>query len=1025
MLKSFYNNTSATILITLAILVGGLVKFFDLPIALYPDSTQPVLYVGMGVKNYTPQDFRNKFGKDIERKFFALEGVKEVTGSYEFNQARWQVTFDWSHPQKKAKSDVDSALKSYNFPEEWGTPWTYYDTSGNASVWATLYSEKYSSDELFHLLQDSLQSEINRLGYLDGFVSRPFDEQIKIVMKEDRLLELEVFPDDIYKALQKKIEDGYLGNLRYKKGESYHVVLQKKDLSIDDLKQTIILERQGHSIRLQDLAEVFLESKAPDWLVRTQGVRALLVGGQISPEGNIAKISEEFLKAVRTSAQLIDPDIHVDVLLDPSEFINEAIKNVIEAILIGVLVATIIIFLFLGSLSSTFIVALTMPLSLIGGFIFMSLMGIEVNLISLGAMSLAVGMVVDGAVVIVENISRHFEMQTITSRKMKLDVICAAVKEVANAVIASQLTTKIVFLPLIFTAPLSRALLGDLAKVIICVLLLSLFVTIFMIPSFAMLQKDFKSRKGRLHSFHFVFKSFVESLEKFYLSILRIIFSNRLVRNSLIVFTCLFSLAMFFVLKNYVRREIMTIPTTDKIWVNMDFLDGKTSMDDTEKKVEPIEQEITRVFGPKIKYFFTQINRNSSQILINLKDKKDFKEMMKALENKFQNSSKVQASIFPWTPSSIRLPETPLFSVHISGADSDVKREMMIQLKEIGKSYESVGEISLQPSVEKEFKLDVKVNEEELNLLKQGGYAITEDDISSFVSNFLSSRKIKNIYVQKNDWPVELGFKEDLIESPEDIQNLLLRKDDIFFPLRALVKTELNSAWGSEYGVNGHEDFRVKAYVKQSESDSLKKVRAEVLEEIKKNPHIDMKYLRFDDPDKETNENIYSLISALCLSLILIWIMITLQFGSFLDTLVIMIAVPLGFMGVGLSLFIFQSTLCVNSMLGFILLSGTAVNNSILFVDFFNLIRGRHQTLPLIEQILETARLRLRPILITTATTILGMIPIAFGLGSGGEVLQPLGIAVSGGLWVSTVFTLLLVPVALFIIHREKKIEHT
>ena len=264
-----------------------------------------------------------------------------------------------------------------------------------------------------------------------------------------------------------------------------------------------------------------------------------------------------------------------------------------------------------------------------------------------------------------------------------------------------------------------------------------------------------------------------------------------------------------------------------------------------------------------------------------------------------------------------------------------------------------------------------------------------------------------------------MGFPEDMLKGPYALENLTFPIGNYFVPLRALGRLNIEKVWDTIRSVNGLEAFNIDIYKKDSSKEDKQIVRKRILDKIKAH-EVNMASISFEDPEKEFKTNTNSLLLALFMSLILVWIVITFQFGSLRNTVIIMLAVPLGLIGVGISLFLFKSTLSVNSLLGTILLCGISVNNSILFVDFFNYLKMQSPHTPLQEVLLKTARFRLRPILITTGTTILGMLPIAFKFGSGGEVLQPLGIAVSGGLWLSTLLTLLLVPTILFLVEKSR-----
>lgn len=283
----------------------------------------------------------------------------------------------------------------------------------------------------------------------------------------------------------------------------------------------------------------------------------------------------------------------------------------------------------------------------------------------------------------------------------------------------------------------------------------------------------------------------------------------------------------------------------------------------------------------------------------------------------------------------------------------------------------------------------------------------------SHVSGFLSDREIMKIMSEGEEISVDIRMPKESIKNPDDIGNLLFRTGDAILPVKALAKVSHKRDY-DEYIREGLKDLaRIQIWPKESFEGDRTELRASVMEAFKNNEELDLSRVTFADTDREIDENIGSLVSALTVAIILICIVITLQFGTMLRAAIIMTAIPLGFIGVSLALWVFSSPLNVNSMLGLILLCGTAVNNSIIFLDFYIRRREGGASKSVKDALMETARVRFRPIMITTLTTILGMMPIAIGYGSGGEILQPLGIAVCGGLGVSTFLTLVVLPVVI------------
>ena len=999
------------------VMVGGIIKFFSLPVALYPDTTKPVLFASIRPYTIKAEDFKTEYGKNIEAKIMSIDGVSEVEGRYRKGRISWEISFDWDTDKDKAQSDVKAALSTFEsgFPKEWNGFSYYFKSNNNARVFLSASSDKFSNEELWSLLQDRLKSSLERIeGIENVFIMKPFEEKIKVELDYDALLQYGISPDTVYRAIKATEYDRNLPKLKSKGGDRFPISIPMKDQSLEDIKHTIVQQNGAKVFYLIDVAKVMLEPIPPRDLFKGDGKRALIIGGSVKSNANIAKACNEFEAQVHLGAREIDPGIRTQVLVNPSEFIQEAIENIGESVMLGIGIATLVIFLFLGSFRFTLVIAVSIPLSLVGGFIVMSLTGIELNLISLGAMALAVGMVVDGSIVVMENIDRHLALNQPKNWGERLNTIYLAVVEVRSAVIASLLTTIIVFAPLAFTAPLANAILGDLAKVIVCVLSISVVVTLLVVPPLMMiLRTGGKKKNTGIYYISSWFQKLVDYSEYLYLQTLKFLLSRKLAVGGFCLTTVALLSVAYMLVEGQVKREILATPDTDKVWLVVSYPNQEYEIEEMDEMIAPIEKSVRDEFGSDIKNFLTVVHKEGASILCNLKDKKLVKEFKKSLEQRFVSTPKIHYFVSPWNPTSLDIPSPPLMEIRIAGKDAAAKRNTLETIENIARGVDEIGHVSSFPRNFTTNDYEIIYKEDKVaHLKKEVDLGFSEHMIEEFISYALSNKDVKDVYFKgyRDPLKVELGFPEFSLEGPNAIKNLLIKLGSQILPLRHILDIKSNRQWGEYFTERGREEYKVQIYLKSFAEDQKQEVKDKLTKALFAHPEIERSLIDFDDTEKEINENIISLIYALLLALALIWIVISLQFGNLWQTIVIMGAIPLGFIGVGFSLYTFQSTLSVNSMLGCILLCGTAVNNSILFVDFYNCLKEK-MNLGVFDILIETARLRYRPILITTATTILGMIPIALGLGSGGEILQPLGIAVCGGLGISTFLTLLAVPV--------------
>lgn len=1027
MLKRLYANPATMICIAIFIVIFGIVKFMGIPLALYPNASRVVLNVALVTPSMDSQDFYREYGKNIEQKLLGLNQIDDVTASYKDGRADWNVIFAWGADKEKLRTDVKAVLDSFRpfFPKEWYNFHTWFDE--NTRILMTVASDKYDDDKLWKLVKDSIKPDLAQISGFDNiFVTKHENAYLKIELDYQRMLELGLTSQEVESALMSKKLDHMLPKVESKGGQNFSLNLLLKDHSLESIKQTIVALKGSKQIRLSELAKVYTTSRLPSTIFKGNGEPSVLVGGTISSDANISSVCQAFIKTVNTKAKLLDTDVKLQILTNPNEFIQEAVINVGESVLMGIGIATLILFLFLSSFRLTLVVSIAIPLSLIGGFIFMDFFGIEINLISLGAMALSVGMVVDGSIVVLENCDRHLRMQTAKGFAQRLNVIYEAVFEVRSAVFASLLTTIIVFVPLSFTAPLANAILGDLARVIVCVLVISVFVTILFVPPL-ILSLGFSSadKKQGLYRIPALFSVLVNQLQNAYLLLLSLLLHHKGWRRLWFSGLLLTILATAYLISQKVEREILATPDSNKVWLWVRFPNQDLDANEIEKRIKPVERVLATEFKPYVKEYTSMNYGRGAGLLCSLYHKKDLKLVKKLLEDRFENSTKVRYWVKPWNPTSLEIPKPPLLDIHLTGQNLDEKMQMMKKLEALVRSQaeQQVGRVKFYPRVKKAEEFRLVPNSSYLKHI-EANFGPKLSQWEHLISLLTKPREITQVKFDGIDEELglELGFAGSLVEHPEHILNVLVSLGEKLLPLRYFFDLNSDKKWQEFYTEHGAPVYRVEVHMKESATEGRDSLSLRLKQAIIDDPEIDHSLLSFADTDIEINQNIYSLLLALLLALSLIWIVISLQFGSMKQTLVIMCAIPLGFIGVSLSLYVFSAKLSVNSMLGMILLCGTAVNNSIIYVDFYNQRRKESVGLSLNELLLEVAALRFKPIMITTATTILGMLPIAFGFGSGGEILQPLGIAVCGGLSLSSLLTLLTVPLIISCMPSQKKL---
>ncbi|MGZ3694068.1 MAG: efflux RND transporter permease subunit, partial [Bdellovibrionota bacterium] len=651
------------------------------------------------------------------------------------------------------------------------------------------------------------------------------------------------------------------------------------------------------------------------------------------------------------------------------------------------------------------------PLSLLMAFIMMRLAGMNLNLISLGGLALSAGMNVDASVVVLENIFRHFEGKPKgLSYEEKTKIVVEAVNEVRLPIIASTIASLVVFFPLVFTNGLTNALLGDLAKAVLFSHGLSAVVALVLVPTIRLHLLS----KGELSHGHSKFEPFLLSVERFYSRALRGFlhssFWQAAVFGAVVV---ALPLLVIFVVPT-LKQEVIGKPESDWLIVGVES-PTFTNAKQVESEVEALEADVVKNFHGEVLYTFCQMQSNGGgNVMVRLKDRSKVEELIAKGEELYKNTPTKFYYIVSWSPSELRIPESVDYRLEVTGGSPLRRQQVAHDINEILSDHDVYDNVHANPATSLEKGLAVLPL---LNLTSQPE-VLSRNDLSHFLRVATDGVYVDEIYDRNARLPIYLRMPKNRGESVEGISSLPIGFDGRLVPVGALARVTIQEKDPPIYRENQQSldllEGKLKKVNEKLAPERLQRARAAVADYRAKLANADEKS-RIDNPlliegqgDKVLQEALVQLKWAVLISIALIFLTMVLQLGDIVHSLLVLVAIPLGIIGVIVSLFVFRSTMSLNSGLGTILLNGIAVANSIILVDF---IRKKHaEGLSALDAVVEASSARLRPILMTSLCTVLGMFPIALGHGEGGKTLQPLGIAVCGGLWISMSLTIFLVP---------------
>lgn len=999
-----------------ALAIWGIISGLQLPVSLFPESSKPKIVVTMPYAEMSSVEFLNTYGKGFEATLQAIVvdkvEVDRLEVQYHPGYVGYAVEFKWGADPRKALREVQNVTATFTaqLPQEIRLGAEVNSWNHNSGFLAvSYYSSKRSLDDLYKILEPQLMPAARRVKEASQLALwNPTQKEVRIELNPEKLAQLQIFPRHVASALLPQLT-AYRGGTFTEGLNQLTVEMPASARTAEDLKRAVIPLPNGRVVHLSDIANVGLGApSANSRSMKTSGMPSLILFASPRAGGNVKRMAEDLLAVVKQVGATLPADVEYKVLVDPSEFIRSAITNVMHEVLIAALLAVVVLFLFIGNLRNVVTAAIEIPLSIVLAFIMMRFTGINLNLISLGGLALSAGMNVDGSVVVMENIFRHFDaVKGPLSQSERLRVLTQAVSEVRFPLIASTIASLVVFIPLAFTSELTNAILGDLAMAVVFSHGFSAVVALVLVPT-VRLQLMGRSQEKSSHSF---LEPYLRKLEDFYANLLGT-FLDRARLKAVVYLGLTVSLV---VLAGWVLprlpREIIGKPDTDWIVLVVNTR-GNTLVRQMESVTETVEARLLEKFDQHIRYTFTQIeNPNETVIMARLKDKAQMTALWKEFEKEFVNTPELTFYVMPWNPSEFNIPDPPNFRVSISG--NNVEDRVTVGREINDRLMEAVvfPRISTTPDLTRIDGTDLRPIPEQISILSAKGQ-VQAADLADVSRTATLGRRLWQIPVEGELVPIRLGYPAGRVASMESLESLPIGVAGKLVPLRALARFERKTAAPDIYREDGNDRIYISGRVNKGEeaniAASIQKAEDVVKTWRLENGAKHTSAVTIDDANKELNEALKQLLWAIGLSILLIFITMVFQFGDVVNSVLVLVAIPLGFIGVTLALFVTGSTLSLNSALGVILLNGIAVANSIILVDFLKRLVDQGQTPR--AAALEAAQKRLRPIFMTSLTTGLGMLPVALGFGEGGRILQPLGIAVIGGLAFSMLTTLFIVP---------------
>jgi len=999
-----------TSMVTLIVVVLGLVSLSRLQIDLLPPIELPTLTVRTQFEGADPVVMESLVTQIVEEIVATVPGVEELTStSYEGNSSV-KVSFGWGTSIDEVAVDVRATLEDEinELPDDVTGPRVSKFDVDTYPVVILGISSKLDPVELTNIVENQIRYRFARIaGVAQVDPWGGFNREVRVELDPDRIAAFGLSLDHVLDAIRDANLDRPAGKIQQ---GSYEVTLRApaEFSSLEEIRGTMILRHQGAVVTLGQIASIVDTYEKKSRIIRVNGEQGLRVAIRKQPQANTVEVAKRVLKEVEKLNRDF-PQIHVAAVTNQGNFIQRSIDNVSQSVLYGGVLAVLVLLFFLRNLQSTLIISLSIPISVIATFALLYFSGFTLNLMTLGGLALGVGMMVDSSIVVLENIFRRQQENAEASSE-------AAVRgshEVSSAVIAGTLTTLVIFLPLIFIQGVSGELFKELAYVIMFSLLCSLLVALGLLPVLAakLLERHApeKSKKAGV----------MDLLSTVYHDFLLLALRHKIITvvTSLVIFSGTLLLTPFIGSEFLPPSDEGEVRVTGEMEVgtHLDILDQQSRV--LEKHVFPLVPEAVSSVVSVTASGTRGSSKARTSISMSLLPASQRQRSNEAIAGDLrrQLDGKIPGmKIRTRAPQGQFLLERILsttegVTVEVRGYELDTLNLLSSQVAE------SIRDINGVTDVEMSREAGIPQQEIKIDRAKAADLGVSVKDILTVIETAVAGSKAGEYRVEGNSYRILVQLQDAENRSIDEILNLNVQSptgDKI--ALHNLVSAQRNEGPVTIERKDRQRLVSVTANVSDRDLGSVARDIQIQLDKIAVPPAYD---LYITGKYEEQQKSFEQLLVSLFLALLLVYMVLAAQYESLRDPMVVMFSVPLAAIGVILVLFLTKTTMNLQSAIGCIMLGGIVVNNAILLVDQAGQLRrsGMNTT----DALAEAGRRRLRPILMTTLTTILALLPLALGIGEGSDIQAPLARVVIGGLTASTVITLVFIPVIYELFHPQ------
>lgn len=1021
--KTAIDKPVTTILIFVAVIIIGIFSYIKLPIDQFPQIDPPYIMVMTTYPGANASEIETNVTKLMENSLNSVDGLKEMTSRSKDNMSVITMEFEWGWNLDEASNDVRSYIEMAkdNLPDGASTPIIFKLSSSSMPIAQYAITAEESYPGLEKLLDDEVVPVLNQVDGIGNIsLSGAPERYVYVDINQAKLDAYGITLETVGSAVS-------TNNLNLSSGkvkmldEQYQLQVRSEFVESREIENLVVTTtRTGKQVFVRDIATVrdtIKDMTMDEKLNSGDGVRLIIMK---QSGANTVQICRDVNKKLEQLKSSLPPDVKIQTIYDSSENIQNSIDSLIESILYALLFVVLVVLFFLGRWRATLIISLTIPIALIVAFIYLKFIGSSLNIISLCSLTIAIGMVVDDAIVVLENITRHIERGS-----NPREAAIYATNEVWISVIATTLVIVAVFVPLTMLTGMAGIMFKELGWIVTIVVCTSTAVAITLTPMLC--SKLLKSKRVRVEDGKLISEDiragwyqryvvgFLDKVDQWYARALGACLNHKAL--TLIVCLLFFAASLTPAIVGWVGTDFMQQQDNGRLQVNIE-LHQTTRVEETSKLARQLETRF-EVLAPEIQLISTSIGSADEAgfaSLINNTSNNKIKMIIKC-SKKYERERSIFDIAEALRQEMRRYPEIvdyncQLFTgmgggsstvdVEIYGYDFDTTSKFAREVKKaIENECEGARDIDISREDDRP-ELKIVVDKE-----KAARHGLSSAVVSSYVRNRVNGYTAGYLKEDGDEYDI-------LVRLEEDDRNTITKIENLTIPTPTGANVKLNEiAKVVEYfqppEIERKTRQRVVTVAVTPYNTSLGELAVDIqkaVSKLEKPAGVSIRYAGDYEEQQETFQDIGLLLA---LIIILVYVVMASQFESFSKPFIIMMSVPFAISGTVLALWITHTSLDMIGALGVVMLVGIAVKNGIVLVDYINLMRERGYELN--EAIKLSGASRLRPVLMTAFTTLLGMVPMAVSQGEGSEMWQPLGIVVIGGLFVSTMVTMIVVPV--------------